>query len=109
MDVLVGCVCCIETNSAADFFHNNTVLITGKLVLSLETAEFKFNSFSYLQVISPFFACLNRQNAFLDFLASDEDALFAIVIIGNDEVSQLAGFDGTNLVVSTQCLSRVIR
>ena len=55
VNVFVGCVGCIEADTAADLLQNKTVVAAHIFVLPLKTTEFNADCFSYLQNDSPFF------------------------------------------------------
>ena len=55
VDVLVGSICSIETDTTTYLLQYKTVFATLIFILSLKAAEFNVYCFSYLQSDSPFF------------------------------------------------------
>ena len=106
VDIIMGCVSHVKAHTAADALQNDTVFTAFIGIMLFKSAQLDFNGFSYLQRNSPFSFALYGK--ILDFLATDEDSLFGIVSVGDDEVGVLAGLDGADLVLCAQSLGGVV-
>lgn len=54
MNIIMGCIGYIKTDTASDSFQNDAMFTAFIGIMLLETAEFDLNCFSYLQSYSPF-------------------------------------------------------